>query len=318
MGLMGESSPKVSVVIPAFNASRFIKEAIDSILSQSYQDFELLVVDDGSTDNTGTLLSSYAKHRKIRVISFGTNMGEAIATNVAITAARGEYIARLDADDVAMADRLFWQVDALDCNPEIFVVGAQASIIGAAQRIASEHSRTMLADGDIKSALLDGGGHFVTSTAMWRRMWFVERNIWWNNSLPSARDHRFWVDAMIAGAKFANLDRTLVEYRIHSANLSLDRESVRTATRATRALVLRSFYPMLADMKIAAVVSLLETQFFGTAHLSDTVALTNGLAILEEMLLHDQSEYGENRLMLKDFVRQWANTAVDRMRDLAI
>ncbi|RQS71228.1 glycosyltransferase family 2 protein [Burkholderia sp. Bp8963] len=309
--------PRVSVVIPAFNAASFVEEAIESILAQTFSAFEVIVVNDGSTDATASALAHYAAHPQVRTITLSDNAGEAIATNLAIVAARGEYVARLDADDIALPDRLSRQVDVLDCNPWVTVCGGQAVIFEHASSAELGRSRALQSDADIKTALLEGGGHFITSTTMWRKTWFVERNIWWLPHLRSSRDHRFWVDAMLAGAGFANLDRDLARHRRHASNVSLDRDATREATRLNRDIVLQAFYPTLTSDDREVLLPVLEIQHFGAGHLDDAKRLSQAVALLADMAGCAESRVGENRAMLADFVRQWIDLALARLRDLS-
>ncbi|MBI1896287.1 MAG: glycosyltransferase family 2 protein [Acidobacteria bacterium] len=120
-------SPKVSVIISAYNEERHLGLAITSILSQTFSDFELIVVDDGSSDGTLTVVRSFGDAR-IRILEL-QHGGLASALNAGILAARGGYIARLDADDVALLDRLEEQVRFLDGHAEYGIVGAQCTVL---------------------------------------------------------------------------------------------------------------------------------------------------------------------------------------------
>ena len=102
--------PKVSVVMPAYNAEKYIREAIDSVLAQTFTDFEFIILDDGSTDATAAIIQSYEDDR-IRFCPNERNMGVAATLNRALKLAQGEYIARMDADDVSYKNRLEMQLD---------------------------------------------------------------------------------------------------------------------------------------------------------------------------------------------------------------
>jgi len=117
-------APKISVIIPTYNRDRFIKEAIDSVLIQDFQDYEIIVIDDGSTDNTKEIVKSL-KNKKIRYF-FQKNQGRSKARNRAIKLARGQYLAFLDSDDVFLPGKLTKQVKCLDEHPKIGMVYASA------------------------------------------------------------------------------------------------------------------------------------------------------------------------------------------------
>ncbi|MCS6319465.1 MAG: glycosyltransferase family 2 protein, partial [Nitrospira sp.] len=106
--------PRVSVVIPTYNCARFLGQTIDSALRQAYRDFEIIVVDDGSTDDTQQVVAGYGK--TIRYV-YQANQGASAARNVALSIASGEFIAYLVADDLWIADKLSRQVEYLDAHP---------------------------------------------------------------------------------------------------------------------------------------------------------------------------------------------------------
>lgn len=114
--------PKVSVVMPAYNAEKYIREAIDSVLAQTFTDFEFIILDDGSTDATAAIIQSYEDDR-IRFCPNERNMGVAATLNRGLKLAQGEYIARMDADDVSFPERFEKQITCLDLNRDIAVLG---------------------------------------------------------------------------------------------------------------------------------------------------------------------------------------------------
>src|SRR5262245_19762108 len=116
-------SPKVSVVIAVYNREKYVRSAVDSILSQTFSDFELLVIDDGSTDGSIAVVQSHSDPR-IRLIRNHTNFGVSATRNKGIQLARGEYLAFLDSDDWAYPDRLAKQIAFLDNHSEYAAVGS--------------------------------------------------------------------------------------------------------------------------------------------------------------------------------------------------
>jgi glycosyltransferase involved in cell wall biosynthesis len=124
-------TPRVSVIMTVHNASAFLREAIDSVLAQHFGDWELVIVDDGSTDDSPAILATYRDHR-IRTTALTQNIGRLRAVRRAVESARGEYVAILDADDVARPDRLGRQVALLDANAEVLLVGSWARMIDEA------------------------------------------------------------------------------------------------------------------------------------------------------------------------------------------
>ena len=111
-------APRVSVVMAVHDGERYVGAAVDSILTQKFRDLELIVVDDGSTDRSPEIVREHADPR-VRLIANGRNLGLAPSLNVGLAEARGEFVARLDADDVAMPHRLARQVEFMDANPHV-------------------------------------------------------------------------------------------------------------------------------------------------------------------------------------------------------
>ena len=137
-----KQTPLVSVIMPVYNADGYLVEAIESILNQTYQNFELIIVDDASTDNTEQMISQFKKQnsKKIKAIRLKKNLnkgGDACA-NLAFQKAKGQFIARMDADDIAHPKRLEKQLKFLLKNPDIFMVGSQAWVINKKGEIIGE------------------------------------------------------------------------------------------------------------------------------------------------------------------------------------
>ena len=128
------NGPRVSVLTTVYNGAEFLRVAIDSVLAQSYTDWELVLVDDGSTDDSPAILASYGDPR-IRVVILPQNVGRLHAVRRAFELARGEYVAMLDADDVARTDRLERQVAFLDANADVLVVGSWSRLIDETGRV---------------------------------------------------------------------------------------------------------------------------------------------------------------------------------------
>lgn len=131
--------PRVSVIIPTYNRKDYVQEAIDSVLAQTYTDYEIIVVDDGSTDGTGEALQARYGDR-IRYV-WQENQGESVARNRGIEMARGEYVAFLDSDDMWLPEKLEKQIAFLSENPEIKLVFSSAVMIDAGGRIIGDDSR---------------------------------------------------------------------------------------------------------------------------------------------------------------------------------
>lgn len=205
-------NPKISLVMTVFNAEAYIKKALDSILNQTYTDFEIIVVDDASTDETPKILSEY----KIKNIRNQENFGAYKSANIGISQACGEYIARLDADDISLPDRFAKQVDFLNSNQDHILVGSGAYLI-------NEHDANIgilayqSSFGEILPYIFFVN-RFVHSSIMFRKSFFD--NYGGYKELLKAQDYEYYLRMLEKGFKLANIPVPLVKYRIHSQSIS--------------------------------------------------------------------------------------------------
>lgn len=141
---MKQKEPLVSVIIPVKNAGKFVGAAVQSIIDQTFKNWEMIVVDDGSTDETGKILKRFVKKdKRITVITHKESKGIGASLNLALTKAKGKYIARMDGDDISLPNRLATQVAFLQKNPQIVAVGGQAEMIdGEGEIFAYKHFPT--------------------------------------------------------------------------------------------------------------------------------------------------------------------------------
>jgi glycosyltransferase involved in cell wall biosynthesis len=213
------TAPTVSVVIPAHNAEAFLAEAIESILNQSFSDFELIVVNDGSKDQTLAITKSYqARDPRVKIVSYRHNKGESAAANLGFAKAQGKYIARMDADDIAHVDRLKLQVAFLDQHPDYIVVGSQAHIIDEHNKIVGKKLFPLT-----HKAIYEeyGNVHPMLHPSIMVRKSMIpwKGKLWANEAEPN--DDYFTLFNFLKVGKFANLPQKLILYRMHSNNKSM-------------------------------------------------------------------------------------------------
>lgn len=206
--------PVVSVVIPAYNAERWLRETIDSVLVQSLPDFELIVINDASNDETGNVAKS-AGDQRIRVVDNERNIGVASSRNVGIEVSRGEFIAFLDADDIAVPHRLERQVGFFRRNLDIGICGGWAQTFGSRSEVWTAHPR----HDQIKSELLYRSA-FIQSTVMLRRDLLVRHDLRYDPTFILSEDYELWTRCEDVVC-MANLGEILVRYRIHDQNASI-------------------------------------------------------------------------------------------------
>ena len=210
------STPRVSVLIPAYNVAPYIHAAISSVLAQTFQDFEILVIDDASSDQTFRIASSIDDTR-IRVLRHESNLGVAKARNTGLDCAEGELIALLDSDDVALPSRLAAQVAALDQDKNLLMIGSSSIWM-------DEEGRTL--PGPVRSRIAvapeDAGvrmifrNMFGTSTIMFRRHPLASMRY---GEYPVAEDYDFNARVTRIG-KAAKLSYSLTKYRVRGDGLS--------------------------------------------------------------------------------------------------
>ena len=195
--------------MPAFNAEAFIAEAIQSILQQSFTDFELIILNDGSTDQTSQIIDGFADQR-IHKIDLQHNQGLVNARNQLVAAAKGRYIAFLDADDIAFPDRLQTQLTFLETGAADLCGGKHFSLYQSTGRLKASKERYR--DADIR-ALLAVYSPLCNPAVMGRAELFKKHP--YQVGQASAEDYSLWQTLALEGYRFANLRDTLITYRIH-------------------------------------------------------------------------------------------------------
>ena len=203
------ASPRVSAVIPAYNASRWIRQAILSLTTQTFSSLEIVAVDDGSTDGTRDILSDLAAADPRIRYALRPHEGISRTMNFALRMAKGEYVARLDADDIALPDRVARQVAFLDANPSVAVVGGYMIAIDANDR---KHGMIRYPVADLKSSVVTSAtlGHPAT---MFRRQFVLDLG-GYRPAFDTAEDFDLWL-RISEKAELANLARPVTYYRYH-------------------------------------------------------------------------------------------------------
>ncbi len=214
-----QTLPLVSVVMTAYNAGKFVGQAVKSIQVQTYPNWELIVVDDGSTDNTLAIVNIIAKSdKRIKVISYSKNRGASYASNIGLAKSRGIYIARMDADDIASRDRFEKQVDFLLSNPKVIAVGGQCELIDSKGKSIGEKSFP-LTHVQIYSALYQYNP-VQHPTIMVNTKLLGKHKLVYHSDVVLAHDLELLFFLAQYG-ELANLPDTILKYRIHNDSLSL-------------------------------------------------------------------------------------------------
>ncbi len=220
--------PKVSVLMTLYNKGEFVVEAIDSILKGTYGDLEVLVMDDASTDD-GPAKVRAINDPRIRLVTAAKNGGRAAAANRGYEAARGEYIAVLDADDTAHPERLAKQVTFMDAHPEVGVCGTAARYFGAREGI----DRWPATDPECRAKLLFTDPVLYGSSII-RRSVLIENNLRSNEQWHLPAEDYIFMNRVSEFTQFANLPEPLLNYRIGEQNQRHGRDPVHDKEQVCR------------------------------------------------------------------------------------
>lgn len=214
-----KSQPLVSVVMPVYNTGEYLAEAIESIINQTYKNWELIIVDDNSKDDSYAIARAYASwDKRIRVFRNKKNKGVAATASFALSKCRGQYIARMDADDVSMPTRFEKQVNHMLKNPDVIIVGGQCMLIDSKGKFTG-YKKFPLSFEQIRKMM------FFTipiqqPSMMVNRALLPEGFVWYDKQFTVAEEVELMFKLFQYG-KASNLPDMLLMYRIHGQNISL-------------------------------------------------------------------------------------------------
>jgi len=233
--------PLVSIITPTYNREEYLVFAIESVLSQSFKDFEMLIIDDGSTDNTKDLVKRYRYDQRIHYF-YQQNKGQSVARNTGLKQARGEYICFLDSDDLFKPDKLTRQIAFLKSNPEISITHSDEELIDEKGHVFSMYNMKRHSGILYEKLLID---NFVSiGTVMVRRECFDELGMF-DESIKVADDYELWL-RFATKYKFHYEAEYLAQYRMMKDQLSTDK----TARFNSNKKIIEAFflrYPNLID-----------------------------------------------------------------------
>lgn len=272
------ADPLVTWYIPVYNGAAFLSQAIDSVLAQDFGDWECVLIDDASTDDSVGLIEQYTDPR-IRLWRQPVNLNVANASNLALRVARGKYLARLDQDDIAVKERLRLQVEFMESHPEVAACGSSIEFFGDGSDVAVPPSTDAL----VKANLL-GAFNVIANPASIVRTEFLRRHGIMNDPrFPLSCDYGMWVDCALAGGALANLIEPLTLYRVHAGQGSSDitRAQLQEGVTAARMRLLHGWFPELPHADAIAV----EPLFRANSYVVLTPEhATRGVEICQRML----------------------------------
>ncbi len=210
-------SPTISVVMPVHNGEKYLNEAIESILFQTFSDFEFLIINDGSVDKTEEIILSYTDSR-IKYIKHDSNIGLIDSLNEGIRMSTGEFIARMDSDDVSTVDRFEKQINFLNENREIDIVGSWFKLVGEGYEYDGLVIKHPTSNEEIRVTLL-AFCPIAHPSIMMRRKVVVNHTFGYKKDALYVEDYDLW-SRLIFDIKFANINSVLLHYRIHQDQVS--------------------------------------------------------------------------------------------------
>ena len=227
----------VTVLLPAYNAQETIGEAILSVINQTYKDWELIVINDGSTDNTKGIVLSF-KDARIKYYENDSNRKLIYTLNRGLKLATGKYIARMDSDDICLPARLEKQVNFLESHPEVIICGTQIEYFGT--KSSNYRKLSFPSEDKALKELLAMSTCFAHPTVMIRRDSLMKSGCEYDMDYKNAEDYSLWIDLMGYG-KYANLEEKLLKYRVSDSQVS------QPSNLITEASVLKCKYKYLKN-----------------------------------------------------------------------
>lgn len=212
---MSLKNPKVTVLMPVYNGEKYLGGAIESILDQTFSDFEFLIIDDGSTDNSLKIIKSFEDER-IRTVRNNKNLKLAKTLNKGIHLAKGEYIIRMDCDDISLPERLSRQVSFMEENPEVGASGSWVELIGDN---AGKIWDFVPGNPDILRCLLLFSNYIFHPTVIIRKKLLKKYDLYYDETFSTSQDYDLWC-RISQHSNISNLEEVLLYYREHPDKIS--------------------------------------------------------------------------------------------------
>jgi glycosyltransferase involved in cell wall biosynthesis len=206
--------------MPALNAGHTINEALESLASQTFKDFELVLVDDGSTDRTGEIAQTFAERLRVRVIRHESPKGIAKSINAGLAASDSEFVARLDSDDLALPIRLERQLEWMERHAGLGVCGSHMAVFRSGfepHQLLAHPTKSS----EVRTALVQRCA-IAHPSVMFRRA-AIDRIGNYNNNFDFAEDYELWCRASLLGVQFANIPEALTHYRNHQGQVTMSK-----------------------------------------------------------------------------------------------
>jgi glycosyltransferase involved in cell wall biosynthesis len=216
---MNSNKPRISVLMPIYNCSKYLKESIQSVLSQIFNDFELLLIDDGSSDDTSSIINSFTDSR-IRYFRNEENKGLIYSLNWGLTLATGTYIARMDGDDIIVPERLQRQYEFMENHPEVDIAGSWYYV-----SVTMNVCYVPIFPEQCRIHLL-ANPPLAHPTVIMRTDSLKKHQLCYNSEYIHAEDYFLWAEASTKGLTITNIPEPLLIYRIHDHQVSFKKKNI--------------------------------------------------------------------------------------------
>ena len=290
--------PKISVIMPVYNTEeKYLKEAIESILNQTFTDFEFIIIDDGSSNNAQEVIVSY-KNSRILYIKNEQNLGLIKTLNKGLDLAKGEYIARMDSDDISLAERFQKQADFLDKNSEVDILGTWFNCIPRDRVI-----ETFTTDEEIKECMLINSNNIGHPTVMIRKSTVDDLKIRYDETNLYVEDYALWL-SLIEKVKFANVGEILLNYRIHEKSVCQTKELEQSLNVQKIMVLAQGKYFGIDNTNVLNVIEKLKTN--QNINSSDLLAINDFAKTIRKIMKESKfkCQYDMNKRFYKFAVRK--------------
>jgi glycosyltransferase involved in cell wall biosynthesis len=291
--------------MPCFNVEKYVAEAIESILNQTYGNFELLILDDCSTDRTAEIVKGFADKR-IVYHKNKTNLGLSENLNVGIRLAKGEYIARMDGDDVSLPQRLETQINYLNTHPEI-------GLCSTAMELFSNKNETWIRSQnpeEVKITMLFFSP-ILHASSMWRKMLFMDNDLFYRQETFPAEDYDLWTRAAFY-CQMVNLPDVLYRYRIHGIQVTETNPHTAEKVRQVRQNYIKHALPALNNEDIDYFVTEIAS---GNGNFSTKEDCLNAKNVIVRFIEANKSaNFFDHNLLKYRLKRYWQNRVFDSIK----
>lgn len=294
------TDPLVSVVLPMFNRSKSVRMSAGSIIDQEYKNIEIILVNDGSEDDSGKICSELkAKDSRIRLINLPINSGVGFARSIGNKVATGKYIATMDSDDFSYPDRLYKQVKYMEEHPEISISGGNAIKISNGKKREMKMEKM---DARLKSLLLYVDRAFVHPTTIFRKSFLEENALNYCSGRTTDDDYDLYSRCLVHGAKFGNIDDVLIDYIRHPKNITNTSANLERDKLSIREYLIREYFRNLTVAECRDIAELLQKKIR-----MSPVRIVRALNAVDKALIYQRSVFGEDRSLLLSIIHQKAN-----------